>query len=64
MSALGTRLEKLIAERNRLIVELRRVNKARFKIECQLDKLTHQLCRAVGLYLPGDVLPDPRRRKG
>jgi hypothetical protein len=59
MGALGNRLEKLIAERNAASVELRKVNTARFKLECRLDKLTTYLAAMVNLRLFGDPPPDP-----
>jgi hypothetical protein len=62
--SIGDRLIKLIDERNRLIVELRRVNAERFKLQCAMDRLTTRLCAAVGLHLPGDVVSPPDLRKG
>ena len=60
---MSDRIDRIIGEREKLSRELQAVNAARFKLECRLDKLTHQLCEATGLYLPGGMLPEGRRRK-
>jgi hypothetical protein len=57
MGTLGNKLEKLIAERNAASVELRKVNEARFKLECRLDRLTTKLADMVNLRLFGDPPP-------
>ena len=64
MGALGNKLEKLIAERNKLSAELREVNAERFKLQCKLDKLTTRLCDEIGLRLPGDVVSPPDLGRG
>jgi hypothetical protein len=59
MGTLGNKLEKLIAERNAASVELKKVNEARFKLECRLDRMTTKLAAMVNLQLFGDPPPPP-----
>jgi len=63
MTASGSKLKKLISERNKLKIELRRVDAEQAKLRCRMDKLTTQLADAVGLRLFGDA-PSPFDRKG
>ena len=56
---MSKRIDAIIAERNKLSAELRDVNAERFRLQCRLDKLTTRLCDAIGLHLPGDVVPPP-----
>ena len=64
MSALGSKLEKLVADRSKLKIELRRVDAEQAKLRCRMDKMTTQLADAVGLRLFGDKPPPFDRRKG
>jgi hypothetical protein len=53
---MSAKIDAIIAERNKLSAKLRAVNTEKFKLQCRLDKLTHRLCKATGLYLPGVML--------
>jgi hypothetical protein len=56
-----TKLEKLIDERNKLKVELRRVDAEQAELRCAMDRLTTKLADMVGLRLDP---PPPFNRKG
>jgi hypothetical protein len=56
---MSAKIDRIIAERNKLSAELREVNAERFKLQCRLDKLTTRLCDVIGLRLPGDVVSPP-----
>ena len=55
MRKTGTRLEKLIAEREKLRVEWQANRKERGRIEMRLNRCTTNLAKAVGL----EALLDP-----
>jgi hypothetical protein len=63
MKTLGSRLEKLIDERNKLKLELRRVDAEQAELRCAMDRSTTKLADMVGLRLFGDP-PPPFNRKG
>ena len=42
---MSAKIDRIIAERNKLSAALREVNAERFKLECKLDKLTNSVMR-------------------